>query len=94
MIDNDVSPHELQYLGGTGACWECGEEAPWVCDTPGCDRWVCYDHTIVEAQAWDVHGFDGVDIRCREHISRSFETRDLQCGQYLPPPPMKGGDGV
>ena len=49
----------------SGPCWQCGDEAPWTCDTPGCGRWVCHEHTVVEAQAWDVLGADGVDIRCR-----------------------------
>jgi hypothetical protein len=78
----------------SGACWQCGDEAPWTCDTPGCARWVCHEHTVVEAQAWDSLGADGVDIRCREHVSRSFDVRDLVRGRYLPPPSMKGHDAV
>ena len=71
----------------SGSCWQCGDDAPWTCDTPGCGRWICDAHTAVEAQAWDLQGADGVDIRCREHVSRSFDTRDLDRGRYLPPLP-------
>ena len=71
----------------SGSCWQCGDDAPWSCDAPGCGRWVCDAHTAVEAQAWDLLGVDGVDIRCREHVRRSFDTRDLVRGRYLPPLP-------
>lgn len=51
----------------SGPCWVCGAVAMGRCDAPGCVRWLCYDHAAVEAQPWDVAGWDGVDIRCQEH---------------------------
>lgn len=67
-----------------GICIVCGEDAESQCDD--CQRWLCYEHLIVEAQAWDVHGFDGVDFRCHEHRRVRFDTRDLLRGRYLPEP--------
>lgn len=75
----------------SGACWVCGDEATDQCEAPGCARWVCLAHVIIEAQWWDVQGFDGVDIRCPTHRQISFAMRDLDRGRYLPPPPLVGG---
>src|SRR6266568_9567665 len=54
----------------TGPCWVCGKLATERCDygyDESCCRWLCHDHAIIEAQHWDIHGMDGVDIRCAEH---------------------------
>ena len=50
-----------------GLCWRWDGLAYWRCDT--CNRCMCPDHTTVEAQLWDTHGMDGVDIRCPAHSS-------------------------
>lgn len=73
-------------------CVICGDAAgDTSCDD--CRRWLCWEHAIVEAQAWDVHGFDGVDIRCPDHRHISFAVRGLLRGQYVPPPcPQSGAE--
>ena len=72
----------------THPCWSCGVEAEDQCDD--CRRWVCPEHLIIEAQAWDVQGWDGVDFRCTAHRRVNFATRDLLRGQYLPAPVPRG----
>jgi len=47
---------------------------------------------VVEAQAWDIHGMDGVDIRCQEHRNLSLDSRDVFRGNGLPPAPRWEGD--
>lgn len=61
-----------------GQCWLCDGLAFWRCDT--CNRWVCRDHTTVEAQHWDTYGLDGVDIYCPAHRALNPATRPLAPG--------------
>ena len=75
----------------TGPCSLCHTEADAQCDD--CKCWLCPDHLIIDAQAWDVQGFDGVDSRCSDHRRVRWETRDLLRGQYLPAPVPLGRGG-
>jgi len=80
----------------TGPCWVCGAVATNQCDyryDDSCRRWICYDHAVVEAQAWDIHGMDGVDIRCQEHRNLSLDSRDWGRGRGVPPAPRWEGTG-
>jgi hypothetical protein len=81
----------------TGPCWGCGAPATDQCDygyNTGhtCNRWICFDHSGVEAQHWDKRGWDGVDIRCQEHRNLSLDSRDLVRGHGLSPAPRWEGD--
>ena len=51
----------------TGPCAVCGGESDPDMRCDDCECWLCPDHLVIEAQAWDVHGWDGVDYRCRDH---------------------------
>ena len=84
MTEVPFDPFDLIRDEGTGSCHVCGAEAAAQCDD--CQGWLCPDHLVIEAQAWDVHGWDGVDSRCPDHRRINFETRDLLRGQYLPVP--------
>jgi hypothetical protein len=74
----------------TGPCYVCGKLATSQCDYEyntghKCNRWICDNHSVIEAQHWDKHGLDGVDVRCHEH-------RNLGC---LPAPRWEGqGNGL
>ena len=56
-------------------CAVCDAPAFWLCDFGSsyanlrgtCRKSLCYAHSTVEAQVWDVLGDDGVDIRRLEH---------------------------
>ena len=84
----------------TGPCWVCGADAMSRCDyqppgqydAPTCNRWICNDHSVVEAQHWDKRGWDGVDIRCQEHRNLSLDSRDVLRGHGLSPAPRWEGD--
>lgn len=52
----------------SGLCWCCDALAWWRCDAPACDRWVCWTHTQLVCQYWDVHAMDGVDVYCPAHV--------------------------
>jgi hypothetical protein len=54
--------------------------------------WVCDDHLVIEAQAWDTHGWDGVDFRCHAHRNLSLDSCDILRGEGLPPAPRWEGD--
>lgn len=66
----------------TSRCADCDGEATAQCDD--CGRWLCATHLVIEAQAWDVGGWDGVDFRCHAHRRITWDTRDLVHGCYLP----------
>jgi hypothetical protein len=63
--------------GHRGPCWMCGEATTVQCDyeyrhqprEQQCRRQLCRDHAVCEAQLGDVHGSDGVDVRCAEHAA-------------------------
>ena len=82
-----------------GPCWICGADATDRCDygyNTGhtCNRRLCFDHAVVEAQHWDKRGWDGVDIRCQEHRNLFLNTRDMIRGSRLPPAPRWEGDWI
>jgi hypothetical protein len=86
-----------------GPCWVGGALARDRCaypepssryDDPLCNRWVCDDHLIIEAQAWDTHGWDGVDCRCHAHRHLSLDSRDWARGRQVPPAPRGEGDAT
>jgi hypothetical protein len=80
-----------------GPCWVCGAEATDQCDNGydgSCNRWICVDHSVMEAQHWDKHSFDGVDIRCQEHRNLSINVRDWWRGSGLPPAPRWEGSAI
>jgi hypothetical protein len=92
----------LEATEHTGPCWVCGAPATQRCDyrkppgrydDPRCDRWVCDDHLTIEAQAWDTHGGDGVDMRCHAHRNLSLDSRDWWRGREVPPAPRWEGEG-
>ena len=87
----------------TGPCWVCGTSATERCDyrefpsrytDPVCDRWLCFDHAVAEAQHWDRAGWDGVDVRCQAHRTLSLDGRDVLRGRGLPPAPRWAGTGL
>jgi hypothetical protein len=92
---NDLMPHD------NGLCCVCGalasercdyQEPPGRDDAPRCHRWVCDDHLVIEAQAWDTHGWDGVDVRCHAHQNLSLDARDWARGRQVPPAPRWAGE--
>jgi hypothetical protein len=85
----------------SGPCWVCGalardrcayHESPSRYDDPRCNCWVCDDHLVIEAQAWDMHGWDGVDFRCHAHRNLSLDSRDWARGRQVPPAPRWAGE--
>jgi hypothetical protein len=85
MTDN-AQPSVLWESVETGPCAVCGHAADFQCDVTGCGQWFCDAHGAIEAQSWDVYGWDGVDFRCRAHLSLSVDTRGLLRDQDLPAP--------
>ena len=83
MPDFPLEPDTLKREG-TRTCRVCGAAADAQCDD--CQCWLCFAHLIIEEQAWDGCGWDGVDFRCPEHRWVRWETRDLLRGRYLPLP--------
>jgi hypothetical protein len=67
---------------GSMTCGVCGMAGTDQCDD--CQGWLCPAHLVMEAQAWDVVGWDVVDFRCPAHRRVRWDTRDLLRGRYLP----------
>jgi hypothetical protein len=64
-------------LFATEPCGVCGAPALYDTRCDDCQAWLCDTHLTIEAQAWDVRGWDGVDFRCPAHRRLTPDVREL-----------------
>jgi hypothetical protein len=63
-MNEPIAVDEILH-GSQVPCYFCGVPTILTCDVCACG--LCPAHTLLRRQAWDLQGWDGVDLLCARH---------------------------